>query len=404
MGEEKKNTEPVVLPEQKTQDEIYEEALEKAKQKTAEREAREAKQRVYYTQLAGQIYDLDEKVVETLGSSLGRVFNHDRERCIANMVHAMEERPDEHIVRSEVALIGNMARTIQDRQARREIMSEYDDIMHKLVRISRGFSNASILDRKRARLNSMTLGNRFRDKNHLIICISRTYGSGGNNIGFGLADALKINYYDAEIFNSVLKRLEAEQDGVEDDQGYAGLEVTQTANPGMSQYRDSLTLRQKAGKIFRYHGLPRRDAVFFNQSEYIIETAKKKDFVVLGRCADVILRNAGIPHVSIFITAPFEERVRRTMEMQQLSQRDAARLIRKQDRLHARFYKRFTGLEWGSAVHYDLCINSSSYGIEECVRLIHRVIHARVRDDLGLDTITVRKSSDPSPASGKTEK
>ena len=212
MGEEKKNTEPVVLPEQKTQDEIYEEALEKAKQKTAEREAREAKQRVYYTQLAGQIYDLDEKVVETLGSSLGRVFNHDRERCIANMVHAMEERPDEHIVRSEVALIGNMARTIQDRQARREIMSEYDDIMHKLVRISRGFSNASILDRKRARLNSMTLGNRFRDKNHLIICISRTYGSGGNNIGFGLADALKINYYDAEIFNSVLKRLEAEQD------------------------------------------------------------------------------------------------------------------------------------------------------------------------------------------------
>ena len=47
MGEEKKNTEPVVLPEQKTQDEIYEEALEKAKQKTAEREAREAKQRVY---------------------------------------------------------------------------------------------------------------------------------------------------------------------------------------------------------------------------------------------------------------------------------------------------------------------------------------------------------------------
>ena len=95
MGEEKKNTEPAVLPEQKTQDEIYEEALEKAKQKTAEREAREAKQRAYYTQLAGQIYDLDEKVVETLGSSLGRVFNHDRERCIANMVHAMEERPDE---------------------------------------------------------------------------------------------------------------------------------------------------------------------------------------------------------------------------------------------------------------------------------------------------------------------
>ena len=376
MGEEKKNTEPVVLPEQKTQDEIYEEALEKAKQKTAEREAREAKQRVYYTQLAGQIYDLDEKVVETLGSSLGRVFNHDRERCIANMVHAMEERPDEHIVRSEVALIGKMARTIQDRQARREIMSEYDDIMHKLVRISRGFSNASILDRKRARLNSMTLGNRFRDKNHLIICISRTYGSGGNNIGFGLADALKINYYDAEIFNSVLKRLEAEQDGVEDDQGYAGLEVTQTANPGMSQYRDSLTLRQKAGKIFRYHGLPRRDAVFFNQSELIVDMAKEQDFVVMGRCADVILRNNHIPHISIFITAPFEKRVHRMMEINNVDEKHARQQLKQVDHEHASYYHYYTGLKWGKPNHYDVCINSASYGIQGSIDFIINMLKA----------------------------
>ena len=132
----------------------------------------------------------------------------------------------------------------------------------------------------------------------------------------------------------------------------------------------------------RFHGLPTADALFFNQSQYIEELARKEDFVVMGRSADVILKNAGIPHISIFITAPFESRVKRLMEMHELSFKEAAKLVKREDKAHEHFYHRYTGFKWGSAVHYDLCINSASYGIHESEELIIRVIKARLREDL----------------------
>ena len=64
-----------------------------------------------------------------------------------------------------------------------------------------------------------------------------------------------------------------------------------------------------AGRFFKdfkkYHGLPVQDAIFFNQSDLICDMAKHEDFIVMGRCADVVLTNHHIPHISIFITASF---------------------------------------------------------------------------------------------------
>lgn len=69
-----------------------------------------------------------------------------------------------------------------------------------------------------------------------------------------------------------------------------------------------------AGRFFKdfkkYHGLPVQDAIFFNQSDLICDMAKHEDFIVMGRCADVVLTNHHIPHISIFITASFDQRVR----------------------------------------------------------------------------------------------
>ena len=84
----------------------------------------------------------------------------------------------------------------------------------------------------------------------------------------------------------------------------------------------------------RYHGLPKKDAVFFNQSDLIVEMAKKEDFIVMGRCADVILTNNRIPHISIFITAPFEQRVRRMMEVNNLPLKEAVRRLKKNIHKH----------------------------------------------------------------------
>ena len=66
--------------------------------------------------LAERIYDLDAEVYVQLGSSLGRVFNNDRKRCVDDMVSLMLNRPEAHRIRSELALIANMARTIKDKE------------------------------------------------------------------------------------------------------------------------------------------------------------------------------------------------------------------------------------------------------------------------------------------------
>ena len=132
------------------------------------------------------------------------------------------------------------------------------------------------------------------------------------------------------------------------------------------------------GRFFKdfkkYHGLPVQDAIFFNQSDLICDMAKKEDFIVMGRCADVILTNNHIPHISIFITAPFERRVQRAMEKHPgMNEKKAKHLLKQLDSQHENYYRFYTGRRWGNADNYDLCINSSAYGIEGSVDFILRM-------------------------------
>lgn len=321
-------------------------------------------------QIAGRIYDLDAEVYRILGSSLGRVFNGSRERSVEELVKIMEARPDSHYLRSELALIGNMARTITNKPERARVMTEYNEILKQLDQLPTSFGQVDILDEQMARLNKLNLSGRFADGSHLIICIGRTYGCAGTDIGFALADTLKINYYDSEIFTEVLERLEAEQGAVEDHASFAHHQNL-NQSLGVKEHR---SLKQHLREFSRYHGLPKEDAVFFNQSDLLCEMAQREDFIIMGRCADVILTNHHIPHVSIFINAPFELRARRVMETDDLNYKSACKLLRKLDRRHRRYYEFYTGREWGNSVNYDLCINSASYGIEGSVQLIARII------------------------------
>lgn len=90
-------------------------------------------------------------------------------------------------------------------------MHEYNEILHQIAELPESFGSVDILDQNLASLNTSNLHQKFSKDDHLIICIGRTHGSAGTDIGFALADALKINYYDVEIFNRVLERLEAEK-------------------------------------------------------------------------------------------------------------------------------------------------------------------------------------------------
>lgn len=312
-------------------------------------------------QLAEKIYDLDTEVYENLGSSLGRVFHGDRDRCVNQMLLAMQNRKQGYLIRSELALISNMARTIQDKAHRKEIMRKYNLILKDVMSLPTSFGEGDIIDPRIADVRAVNLMERFGKDDHLIICIGRAYGCGGSEIGFTLADELKINFYDVSIVNEVLKRMETEDGFVYEGEAFEVVKAN---------------FAKSVADFQHYHGMSKQDADFFGTSKLLVQKAKEEDFICMGRCADAILTNNNIPHISIFITAPMELRIERIMKINSsLNYTQAKRLITRQDRKHTRYYQFYTGRKWGKASNYDLCINSSSYGIRGSVDMIKRMIN-----------------------------
>ena len=150
--------------------------------------------REIYTELANRIYDLDAEVYRVLGSSLGRTFTGNRDTTIRTLSMLMYTKPDGHLLRSELALISNMARTIKDPAEKSRLMTEYDEILKAIEQLPNMFGSTDILDAERAALNLAVRREKISENDHLVICISRTQGSAGNDIGFGLADKLRVNY------------------------------------------------------------------------------------------------------------------------------------------------------------------------------------------------------------------
>lgn len=323
-----------------------------------------------YTELANRIYDLDAEVYHVLGSSLGRTFTGNRDTTIRTLSMLMYTKPDGHLLRSELALISNMARTIKDPAEKSRLMTEYDEILKAIEQLPNMFGSTDILDAERVALNLAARREKISENDHLVICISRTQGSAGNDIGFGLADKLRINYYDVEIFDQVLRRLEAEKGAVNDAEYFADF----------NKYEKKHKFDPKGWfrEFNRYHGLSKQDAVFFNMSDLICDLASKEDCIIMGRCADAILKNNHIPHISLFITAPFAIRVQHVMDVRKMNMKQAVRFLKKMDSQHRRYYNFYGGAQWGKPDNYDLCINSASYGINETENLILKLLDDQI--------------------------
>ena len=319
-----------------------------------------------YIELANRIYDLDGEVYKCVGSSLGRTFTGSRENTIRALSMLMYTKPDGHLLRSELALISNMARTIKNKEDKSRMMTEYNEILKAIEQLPNMFGSTDILDAERAALNLAVRREKISENDHLVICISRTQGSAGNDIGFELADKLRINYYDVEIFDQVMKRLEAEKDNVQDKENF-----TDFNKYGKKTHE---SLKTKLKELNRYHGLSKQDAVFFNMSDLICNLARTEDCIIVGRCADIILRNNYIPHISLFISAPFEVRLQYMMNVREMDKKTAVKFLKKMDRLHKKYYEFYTSEKWGTPENYDLCINSANYGIKETIEIIERLI------------------------------
>ena len=99
-------------------------------------------------ELAIRIYNLDEEVYKCVGSSLGRTFTGQKETTLRHLAALMYTKPDGHLLRSELALISNMARTIRDKSERRRLMIEYDSILKEIESLPDTFGQTDIVDKE----------------------------------------------------------------------------------------------------------------------------------------------------------------------------------------------------------------------------------------------------------------
>ena len=183
-----------------------------------------------------------------------------------------------------------------------------------------------------------------------VIALGRQFGSGGREIGKRLAENWGIPCYDRELIALAAQKAQLREEL------FSGKEE-KAANPWL------FTGIYEGGPQVR-KGQPAEDILFEMQSRVILELARKESCIIVGRCADVVLRAAGIPTVSLFICAPFEDRVRRRMEIEGIGQKESEDAVRKIDKQRKKYYDTYTGRNWGAPENYDFCINSSVMGIE----------------------------------------
>ena len=186
----------------------------------------------------------------------------------------------------------------------------------------------------------------------IIITISREYGSGGRYIGKLVAEKLGIKLYDNEF---VLKMAE--------DTGLSAKYIEDN-----EQKRNILDNFNNG----YYYGLNNSDELFIKESELIKEIANKESCVIIGRCADFILKDRKNV-LKVFVSSSMDDKIKRATSFYGLDKSKAEKEINRINKLRANHYKYYTEKEWNNPSNYDICINSDTIGIENAVELIYNI-------------------------------
>ena len=204
-----------------------------------------------------------------------------------------------------------------------------------------------------------------------IITISREYGSGGHTIGTYVAKELNIPLYDKEIIDMAAQNSGLSPDFIKKTEQNISSGWLYTLLLGASYAAPGTT---HIGMNTQNPSVPLADQVFNAQRNVIIELAKKGPCVIVGRCADYILRHCEQINktdvLNVFIYAPLKDKVKRAIEQKGLDPATAERDVKLIDKRRANHYNTFTERTWGKRDHYDLLINSSLLGLEKTAEMI----------------------------------
>ena len=193
----------------------------------------------------------------------------------------------------------------------------------------------------------------------IVITIARQFGSGGKEIGEKLAKQLGIPFYDKALIH-----LAAKESGIDEDLFDSADEKTShnfwTASSGAGIY---------GNRIAVFNEMPMNDKLFLIQSNIIRELAESGSCVIVGRCADYILRNEPYT-LPVFIHSSEEDKLKRIVDAYGFQEKEAKDIMVKTDKKRAAYYNYYSGEKWGKADNYDLSINSSATGIDGTVSMI----------------------------------
>ena len=194
-----------------------------------------------------------------------------------------------------------------------------------------------------------------------VITINRMFGSNGRIIGKALAEELGFKFYDKELIEMASKEKNIPFD-----------EFARVDEKKASQwlYPEDYELQMNP----EYHFVPMNDVLYDLQKKIILEAAEKENCVIVGRCGNYILQDNKDKHLSLFIYAPFEDRVKTVIARTGREEKSVRKLVKRTDKERRAYYEYFTDTNWLDMLQYDLCINSSRVTKEEIVEMVKKLI------------------------------
>ena len=189
-----------------------------------------------------------------------------------------------------------------------------------------------------------------------VIAIGRQFGSGGHDIGKVLAEKLGYDFYDAEIIQMTAGTTGYTPEFIKKNEE---IMTNSLIYDLVNQMYLNADMQDEAPK----------DKIFEAECQVVRNLAKKGNCVIVGRCADYVLRNSG-NCLKVFFSAPLMSRIRRVAQRQNISEGEAKATVQKNEKLRADNYRYYTRRMWGAAGNFDLSLNTDlgEEYIENCIR------------------------------------
>ena len=200
-----------------------------------------------------------------------------------------------------------------------------------------------------------------------IITVGRQYGSGGRYVARLLAEKLGIPFYDKELLAEVAKDSGICKELLEEHDEKNSRSFLFSMMSGTQPMGDSSAM---------YMDMPLNHKIFLAQFDTIKKLAQEESCIIVGRCANYILKDN--PNVlSVFVHADEDFCLARAMERNSFSEKETKKFIERTDKYRSDYYRYHTGHHWTDARYYDLCLDSSKLGFENCALEIEEYVKIR---------------------------